>query len=122
MAEDYYAQATYWSPRHRSRRNQLCYPLYPQYDDYGALMPLVHEYAAAVHAKKREPAEDSEDDSDIEKAIRAHVEALQEHEKVKESFDDAKKKLEESEAKVQAAAKKLEKAKKEWYRYRGHWY
>lgn len=92
----------------------MYYPLYPQYDEYGALIPLVNHLvtAAAYKVNDRDTDEETENDSDIVKAAEAKVKATAEYEKVKAKFDEVKKTLEESEAKMQAATKKLERAKR----------
>lgn len=110
MTDDYYAQATYYNP-YRSRRDQMYYPLYSQYDDYGALKPLFDQLvtAAAYNSSIRDSDKETESDYDIVGAAEAKIKATAEYEKFKAKFDEARKTLEESKAKMQAATKKLEK-------------
>jgi len=117
--DDFYAR-TYggWNP-HRSQRDALCCSIYPQYDDYGVLVPIANRVPAItrkfpIYAYDSE--EDTESDSDLnprktiknaEKAAEAKVKATEEYEKAKTKFDEAKKVLEECEAKLKKASRRL---------------
>lgn len=112
---DYYLESFRPRYRHQGQMQSMAYPSYDDYDDCDerVLDNMQRQLVKAFRLRKHHSDSDSENDNnDLEKATRAHIEATLEYEKLKEQFDDAKKKLEECEEKVQAAAKQLEKAKK----------
>lgn len=114
---DYYPERVSgtWS-RYQSPSQPM---LYPYYDGYEGRAHAIHrELSTPYHPRPYEVEEDSEDENELEKATREHVEATSEYNKAKATSEDAKKQLEESEAKLQAATKRLEKAKRDSRRSR----
>lgn len=120
MMDDFCARSMGWNP-HRSQRDALCCPIFPQYDDYGILVPFANRVPAVtrkVPVYAYDSEEDTESDSDpytrptvkkAERAAEAKVKATAEYEKAKAKVDEANKALEECEAKMHAASKKLAK-------------
>lgn len=117
--DDFYAR-TYggWNP-HRSQRDAFCCSIYPQYDDYGVLVPFANRVPVLtkkVPVYAFDSEEETESDSDpygrptvkkAERAAEAKVKATAEYEKAKAKVEEAKKALEECEAKLKAASKRL---------------
>lgn len=116
--DDLYARAFGWNP-HRSQKDAFYRPIYPQYDDYGVLVPFAKRVPAVTKKVLTYPCNsegDTESDSAIdpwkmvskaEKAAEAKVKATAEYEKAKVKVDEAKNALEECEAKLKKASKDL---------------
>ena len=115
--QEYYTDRAYgaWARPH----GQIPQVVYPYYDDYeerlshGLQRRLSQAYRLG-HIK----VEESDEESDLEKATRKHITATEQLNKAKKQSDEAKRKLEDCEASVRAATVRLEKAKRELRRYR----
>jgi hypothetical protein len=113
MMDDFYARTLGWNP-YRSRRDQLYCPIYPQYDEYGVLLPFANQHPAVSRNiyecdSEEDPESDDSYAKQAERAAEAKVKAKAEYEKAKAKVDEAKKTLEECEAKLHAATKKLDR-------------
>jgi hydrogenase maturation factor HypF (carbamoyltransferase family) len=117
--DDFYAR-TYglWNPR-RSQKDAIYCSIYPQYDDYGVMVPYTNRIPVLtkkVPVYAFDSENESESDADFnsrkaiqkaEKAAETKMKAKEECEKAKTKLEEAKKALEDCEAKLKTASKKL---------------
>lgn len=115
--QEYYTDRAYgaWARPH-GQIPQVVYPYYDDYEDrlaHGLQRRLSQAYRSG-HIK----VEESDEESDLEKATKKHITATEELNNAKQQSAEARRKLEDCEASVKAATDRLEKAKKELRRYR----
>jgi hypothetical protein len=114
--QEYYTDRAYsaWA------RSQIPQVIYPYYDDYDEKLAhgLQRRLSKAYRSGHIGVAEDSDEESDLEKATKKHIEATTELDTAKRESEKTKRLLDECEAKVRAATDKLEKAKRELRRLR----
>lgn len=116
--QEYYTDRAYgaWARAH----GQIPQVIYPYYDDYDERLAHVLQRRLP---KTYRPGhigveEESDEESDLEKATRNHMTAEAELAQAKKKADEAKRNFEDCESKVRAATERLEKAKRELRRYR----
>jgi chromosome segregation ATPase len=116
--QEYYTDRAYgaWARPH----GQIPQVVYPYYDDYEERLAhgLQRRLSKAYRSGHIGVEEESDEESDLEKATRKHIAATEELDQARKQSDEAKRKLEDCESRVRAATDKLEKAKKELRRHR----
>lgn len=113
---DHYAEHLGYG-RYRNQTRALCYPYPPTYYDDQDEIRLAMQLAQVLQPRKDNNEDDTDDDSDVEKAMIAHARATVEYEKLKEKLDDAKKNVDECAGKVKAAKKKAKRDRMVYVHY-----